>query len=308
MARCLIVGANGFLGSHLLDELVRRGHEVTAFDRFSARDVAWDAPDVERRSGDFLNRADVAAAVAGQEYVFHFISTTTPASAENDPSMDARTNIASSIDLFELCVDAGVRKVYFASTGGAIYGDQPGALLSEQALPQPVSPYAIGKLAIEGYLQYFARKYDLDSVAFRISNPYGPRQRSGKVQGVIPIFLRQVLAGQPVTVFGDGAMVRDYVFVEDAVSMVADTVGTAAEHNLYNIGSGTGTSVLDLLSVIEDVTGRTPQVAFAPTPATFLEHTVLDTTRFTSEFGRSPLLGLHEGIERTWSSISKERS
>ena len=307
MVRALVVGANGFLGSHLTDELVSRGLEVSAFDRFSSPDPAFESSGVRVIAGDFMNRADVAAALQGQQFVFHFVSTTTPVSAENDPSMDARTNIASSIDLLELCVEAGVQKVFFASTGGAIYGDHAGPL-TELALPQPVSPYAIGKLAIEGYLQYFSRKHGLDSVAFRISNPYGPGQRERKVQGVIPIFLRQLQHGQPVTVFGSGSMVRDYVYVGDVVRMIADTVDRETRHGVYNMGSGSGTSVLELLDVIAAVTGRTPEIEFAPMPATFLERAVLDTGRFTTEFGARSLVDLHEGIDLTWRAIVEEQA
>ena len=308
MARCLVIGANGFLGSHLVDELVRRGHEVTAFDRFSSGHHLYAAQDVIAVAGDFLNHADLARALARQEFVFHFVSTTTPMSAEDDPTLDVRTNVASSIDLFGLCVEAGVRKVYFASTGGAIYGDQSGAPLTEFSLPQPVSPYAIGKLTIERYLHYFERKYGLRSVALRISNPYGPRQGAAKVQGVIPIFLRRVHRGLPLTIFGDGSMVRDYVYVTDAARMIADTVRLDTAHSLYNIGSGVGASVNELVEAIRDITGRSPELEHAPVPPTFVDHAVLDVGRFEAEFGVGNTISLREGIERTWQAIVKEQS
>jgi UDP-glucose 4-epimerase len=301
----VVFGANGFLGSHLVDELVARGHEVTAFDRFSSV-PAFEASGVRLVAGDFMNRADVARALHDQEYVFHFVSTTTPASAENDPTLDARTNIVSSIDLFGLAADAGVRKLYFASTGGAIYGDHAGERLSETSLPEPLSPYAIGKLAIEGYLHYFARKRGLESVVFRISNPYGPRQRVTKVQGVIPIFLRRLAEGLPLTVLGDGSMVRDYIYVTDAARMVAETVGAPTRHHVYNVGSGSGTSVTELLGHIAEVTGLVPRVEFAPRPSTFVQDSVLDVSRFETEFGAGERVGLREGIAATWLSIRSQ--
>jgi UDP-glucose 4-epimerase len=303
VARCLIIGANGFLGSHLVDELDRRGHDVTAFDRFSTATPTFTSQTVTRIAGDFLNRADVSLALQKQDYVFHFLSTTTPASAEDDPTLDVRTNIASSIDLLSLCVEAGISRVYFASTGGAIYGDQPGVILDERAIPQPVSPYAIGKLAIEGYLRYFERKYGLASVVFRISNPYGPRQHVGKMQGVIPIFLNNVRRGLPLTQFGDGSMVRDYLFVLDAIRMIADVVEVDASHHLYNVGSGHGTSVTEVLHAVREVTGLDPEVIVAPIPPTFVASSVLAVERYRSEFGRQDILSLHEGIERTWDAI-----
>lgn len=307
MAKCLVIGANGFLGSHLVDELVRRGHEVTAFDRFSQGHHFYTAFNVRALTGDFLSHADLADVLEGQDYVFHFVSTTTPMSAEDDPTLDLRTNVASSIDLFRLCIEAGVSKVYFASTGGAIYGDQLGAPLTELSLPQPVSPYAIGKLTIERYLHYFERKYGLRSVALRISNPYGPRQGRTKVQGVIPIFLRRVRGGIPLTIFGDGSMVRDYLYVTDAASMIADTVQENTAHSLYNIGSGVGASVNDIVEAIRDITGLVPEIEHAPVPQTFVDHAVLDTSRFGAEFGMRDAVSLRDGIERTWQAILKEQ-
>jgi UDP-glucose 4-epimerase len=308
VARCLIVGANGFIGSHLVDELVARGHDVTAFDRFSAPRPSFTAEGVRLIAGDFMNHADIADALVGQEYVFHFLSTTTPASAEDDPTVDVRTNIASSIDLFALCVDAGVSRVYFASTGGAIYGDQPNTVLDEKALPQPVSPYAIGKLAIEGYLRYFERKYGLASVVFRISNPYGPRQHPHKVQGVIPIFLRSIEKGMPVTVYGDGSMVRDYIYVTDAVRMIADVVDSVPRHGVYNIGSGEGATVGDVLATVRSVTGVSPEVVVAPIPPTFVASAVLSVARFRAEFGEIEGVHLSEGVEMTWRAIQRADS
>ena len=303
MARCVVVGGNGFLGAALVDRLVAAGHEVTAFDRFSAGVVSYRSGDVRQVVGDFMNHADVASALAGQQYVFHFVSTTTPATAESDPTLDIRTNLLSTVDLLQASVDAGIEHVYYASTGGAIYGDQPGTSLAETVAPLPVSPYAIGKLAIEGYLRYFHAKAGLPSTVFRISNPYGPGQRPTKRQGVIPIFLQRLRRGQPLTVLGDGSMVRDFVYVDDVVRMIADVVGTPARHSLYNIGRGEGTTIARLLEVIEEVTGLVPALERTPVPSTFVTTSVLDTQRYESEFGPVDYVPLREGVARTWAGI-----
>jgi UDP-glucose 4-epimerase len=308
MANVLVIGGNGFLGSHLVDELVVREHSVAVLDRFSAVTPQYDAAGVEQVVGDLLNTADVARAVAGRDYVFHFVSTTTPASAENDPTLDLRTNVAASVDLFAQCADAGVQTVYFASTGGAIYGEHATRLLSEETLPQPVSPYAIGKLTIEHYLRYFERKNGLRSVSLRISNPYGPRQRVNTVQGVIPIFLRRMSVGLPLTVYGDGSMVRDFLYVTDAARMVAETVGRPTEFPVYNVGSGIGVSVNELVDILSEVTGITPVLEHAEVPPTFIDHVVLDTARYRGEFGDATLTSLRKGCARTWHSIQGERS
>ena len=303
MARCLVIGGNGFLGSHVVDSLVARGHDVAAFDRFGLHSVQFAVSGVELIVGDFLNVADVRAAVRGRDVVLHFLSTTDPATAEGDPTLDIRTNIMSSVELFDACVDAGVAKVYLASTGGAIYGDQVRSVFKEEDVTIPVSPYAIGKQAIEGYLRYFRRKRGLDSTTFRISNPYGPRQNPTKRQGVIPIFLKRLAESRPVTVYGDGSMVRDYLYVEDMAGMVADAVTQGARRDLYNLGSGVGTSLTELLACINQATGLAPEVLHAVAPATFIHHVTLDTGRFTGEFGSGASTELTAGISRTWNEI-----
>jgi UDP-glucose 4-epimerase len=303
VADALVIGGNGFIGSHVVDALVRRGHSVSAFDQFGLLAPQFVEPGVTKISGDFLNTADLRAAVAGRDVVLHFLSTTDPASAEDDPTMDIRTNIMSSVQLFEACADAGVGHIVFASTGGAIYGDQDLAVFREEDLTVPVSPYAIGKQAIEGYLRYFRRKRGLDSTVFRISNPYGPRQNPAKRQGVVPIFLRRIAQGQPLTVYGDGSMVRDYVYVADVAEMVADAVTRGTTRSLYNLGSGVGVSLNELVRCIAEATGVTPQVHSAPIPPTFVDHVTLDTSRFTDEFGTRPTTPLTEGIRRTWDEM-----
>jgi UDP-glucose 4-epimerase len=302
VADCIVIGANGFLGSSLTDELVARGHSVTAFDRFSGVERRFTS-DARIVAGDFLDRGAVAAAVAGHEFVFHFLSTTTPATADDEPARDARDNLAPSIDLFSACVAGGVRRVVFASTGGSIYGEKTADVLTEDMTPEPISPYAIGKLAIEGYLAYFRRKHGLESTSFRISNPYGPRQRSNRAQGVIPTFLEKAATGEAVPVWGDGSSVRDYVYVDDAIRMIVDTVDATPAHAVYNIGSGVGTSLTELLAVIGEVTGAHPAIDYRPEPATFVHRSVLDTGRYRGEFGPAAARTLREGIGQTWAEL-----
>ena len=242
MPKTLVIGANGFIGSHLVDALVAADHEVRAFDRFSSRTPTFATRDVEIVQGEFLSRADLDSAVQGMDFVVHVLSTTTPATAESDPTLDIRTNVAQTVELLESCVDANVGHLYFASTGGAIYGPQGKAEYSESDRALPISPYGIGKLSIEHYLQYFKTKHGLASTAFRISNPYGTRQHPNRKQGLIPIALRQIVLGRPVIRLGDGSMVRDYVYVEDLVRMLVPVLGRATEYGLYNVGSGTGTT------------------------------------------------------------------
>ncbi|WP_448809349.1 NAD-dependent epimerase/dehydratase family protein [Agromyces bauzanensis] len=305
MARALVIGANGFIGSSLVDALAREGHEVTAFDRFSAGTRSFTA-DARMVRGDFLNTADLRTAVSGQDLVFHFLSTTTPMSAQGDPTIDLRTNVLQTVTLLELCSEAGVEHVYYASTGGAIYGDQGRERYVESDPTMPRSPYAIGKATIEGYLRYFKAVHGLNSTSLRISNPYGGRQPRARMQGLIPIVVRQALSGEVVTRFGDGSMLRDYVYVDDLVDMVVNMVAKRPVHDVYNLGSGVGASVTEVLRIVADVTRRRLQIVERPTPATFVERVVLDIARYSAEYGKPPVRTLEDGIRRTVADIRRQ--
>lgn len=305
VARAVVIGGSGFIGSHLVDALVRAGHEVTAFDRFSGDHILFS----ERASilrGDFLSHSDLEAAVEGQDLVFHFLSTTTPATAENDPTFDIRTNLIQTVELLESAVRARVKHVYFASTGGAIYGMQGKGEYSETDRAMPISPYGIGKLTIEHYLRYFAVKHSLASTTFRISNPYGTRQHANRKQGLIPIALRDIALGRPVTRFGDGSMVRDFIYVNDVVEMITRMVGHETRHDLYNLGSGCGYTVNEIFASLRRVTGIDFAIDARPTPPTFVDRVVLNVDRYTDEFGAASLTGLDEGVRATYEEIRRQ--
>ncbi len=306
MDRAAVVGANGFLGSHLVDALVQTGLDVTAFDRFSL-EPSFHAEGVRCITGDFLNRRDLEEAVAGQRYVFHFLSTTTPATAAGDPTLDIRTNIAQTVELLETCAAAGVERVFYASTGGAIYGDQGKSEYSEADRALPVSPYGIGKLTIEHYLEFFRRTHGLDYTVLRISNPYGTRQHPNRKQGLIPIALNNIARGVPVIQFGDGSMVRDYIYVEDMVRMILPLLDTETRYRIYNIGSGEGTSVAEILAALREVTGQDFEIDVRPVPPTFVQRVILDTARYRAEFDLPDHVDLPTGIARTYDEIRRQR-
>ena len=300
MTAVLIVGGNGFLGSQLVDQLAADGHAVTVFDRFSTARPRYEALGIHAVTGDLGDVAKLTGAMQGIDEVYHFVSPTTPATAATDPVADIREGLPSSVALLQAAVDSGVGRVVYASSGGTVYGDQPVRAFTELDVPAPVSPYAVGKLAVEGYLRYFRRTHGLDTVALRISNPYGHRQEGARGQGFIAIALHAVAEGRPVTVFGDGSMVRDYVHVDDVAATIAAMAGRPHEHEIYNVGSGHGVSVTELLDVVARTTGQRVQLEFAETPPSFVQSSVLDISRVTQEFGVVPTVQLQDGIADVW--------
>lgn len=300
MANCLVLGANGFLGSHLVDKLIASKHFVRAFDKYFDHNTKFTfSENIEIVHGEFLNENDLGEALDGIDFVFHFISTTTPISSENNPLVEIDTNVRYSVELFQQCVEKNVKRVVYASSGGSIYGNTGLDVINESVLPDPISPYAIGKLAVEKFLGYFYHKAGLESVVYRISNPYGSRQSLNTKQGVIPIFLNQVLNDEPITVYGDGSMIRDFIYVSDVANMIVESFENS-KSRVYNIGSGEGVSINELIQIIYSITGQTAKIIHIPAPSTFVDKNILDTSKFVSEFSMQPLVSLEDGIKQTW--------
>lgn len=309
MSRLVVLGADGFIGRHLIGALAKNSKlEIVAFDRFSAyqngeKHFFEDLDNVQIIAGNFFNRSDVESILEKDDYVFHLISSTNPASSNDDPFIDIDTNIRSSVELFELCVQKDIKKVMYFSSGGTVYGDIDSGKINENTAAQPRSPYGIGKLTIESYLRYFKFAHGLDYIVYRIANPYGPGQNIFGKQGVVPIFMHRFLTKSDITVFGDGEMIRDYLYIDDLVAAIIGSYAISNKYSEYNIGSGIGTSVNQLISAIESVVGSTIPKEYKETPATYVEKSVLDNSRFTQEFNILPTVALTDGIGRTWEYV-----
>jgi UDP-glucose 4-epimerase len=309
VARIVVLGASGFIGSHLVKALADDSqNKVIAFGRFKGFKTSLENPfgaysNVHILPGDLLNRDETTAALENAEYIFHLISTTTPATSNNDPFIDIDTNVRGSIELLELCVQQKVKKVIFLSSGGTVYGDIDSDKIGEATLPQPRSPYGIGKLTVEHYLRYFKFTHGLNYVVYRVSNPYGPGQNVLGKQGVIPIFMHKFLEREPITIYGDGSMVRDYLYIDDLINMILKTYESQNKYDEYNIGSGQGVSVNQLANIIKKVVGYDAKRQHAETPATFVHKSVLDISRFVNEFGVRPLIDLDKGLALTWDYV-----
>lgn len=311
MSKLIVLGAGGFIGQHLVRSLAQnRSDTIVAFDRFSKYKDDSELPfselsNVKIVSGDFSNRDDVEQVLEGAEFVFHLISTTTPAASNKDPMIDIDTNVRNTITLLELCVEHGIKKIIFPSSGGTVYGDIAEASISEEVVPQPRSPYGIGKLTIEHYLRYFKFTHGLDYIVYRIANPYGPGQNIYGRQGAVPIFMHKFLKNEPITVFGDGSMVRDYFYIDDLIEMIVRSYAKDSTFAEYNLGSGKGHTVNELVESIEKCAGIKIDRNLAETPASFVHKSVLDISRYDNEFGAIELTDLEDGIGRTWDYVKE---
>lgn len=310
MTKIIIFGGRGFIGQHVVERLAKvPSNEIVVFSRPRSfnddpTDTFSNLSNVSLIHGDFFNRSEVETVLQGADFVFHLISGTNPALSHNDPLIDIDTNIRTSVELLQACADNNIKKVIFFSSGGTVYGDVDSSSIKETHVPLPFSPYGIGKLTIEHYLEYFKHRHDLDYVVYRIANPYGPGQNIFGKQGVIPIFMRKFLDNEELTVYGDGSMKRDYLYIDDLARMIASSYDKPNQHPLYNIGSGNGMSVNSIIAAITECAGYSIPVHYTDKPSSYVQNSVLSIDRFVDEFKTTPLTSFDKGIKETWDYVS----
>ena len=300
--KALVTGAAGFIGSTLAERLVRNGDDVVGIDCFTdyyprsakERNLAQlrDAPNfrfVEARIQD----ADLQALLADRTHVFHLAAQAgVRKSWGRDFDVYTSNNIEATQRLLEACVGTAVERVVYASSS-SVYGDLVAMPMREDALPQPVSPYGVSKLAAEQLCYLYHVNYGVPTVALRYFTVYGPRQRPDMG---FHKFLRATIEGRPIAVFGDGEQTRDFTFVEDAVSATAAAAVRGVPGRVYNIGGGSRVSLNAVLAIIGDVVGRQPVLAREADQKGDMRHTYADTTLARTDLGFAPSWDLRRGL------------
>jgi UDP-glucose 4-epimerase len=304
--RILVSGGAGFIGSHIVEGARAEGHTVAVLDNLSSG-KRKNVPDgVELFELDLRQREQVRRAVAGfkPDVVSHQAAQASVTVSVREPHLDAEINIMGGLNLLDACVAAGVAKVVFASTGGAIYGEVPeGRLAAEDTRPAPISPYAISKLAFEQLLDVYQTHHGLGSTILRYANVYGPRQDPHGEAGVIAIFFDMVLNGRSLrvnarTTEGDAGCVRDYVYVSDVARANLAALAGKLPERVMNVGTGITVTTLELARQIARVSGRELTTHFGPPRAGDIERSVLDPARFTSALGKT--VPLADGLRHTF--------
>lgn len=301
MATCLVLGGAGFIGSHLAEALLRAGHFVRVFDRpnLILPSVLTGARCFERCDGDFVNEHDLAKGLRDCDVVFHLVSTTLPKSSNENPIYDVATNVIGTLHLLEIARRSGVRKVVFISSGGTVYGIPRKIPVSESHSTDPLVSYGISKLAIEKYLHLYYSLHGLDYAVLRVANPYGERQRVTAAQGAVAVFLHKALTGEVIEIWGDGTATRDYIYVADVIEAFLRILSHDGEPRVFNVGSGQGRSLNDLLSAIEDLLGRSVEKRYLSARKFDVPASVLDINRARDVLGWEPRFPFREGLQRT---------
>jgi len=302
-----VLGGCGFLGSVVVRHLVGQGWQVRVFDKEGVDTVRLSSvlPSVELIHGDFMNIGDLARALENMPTVLHFIGTTIPQSSMNDIHFDIETNLLPTIRLLELMRSGPGQRLVYASSGGTVYGIAPEPRpLRESDVTDPISSYGISKLSIEKYIRLFGYNYGLPYNILRFANPYGESQHTARPQGAVGVFLHKIMHGEEIAIWGDGSVVRDYIYEEDialATAAVLDTPQISS--GIYNVGTGTGTSLNELLAIIRRVSGRDGRVCHDSSRSFDVPYNVLDVSRIAQETGWLPRYSLEDGIRRMMAGL-----
>jgi UDP-glucose 4-epimerase len=296
----LITGAAGFLGSTLANHLAREGHEVRGLDDLSTGDPQALSPDVHFTRGDVADRPKLWTLLQEVDCVYHLAARVYVPESILYPREYNAVNVGGTVSLMEAMRDVGVRRVVLVSSG-AVYGEQKDQPVRETALPDPRSPYAVSKLAAEFYVRTIGRLWGIETVALRVFNAYGPGQHLPPANPpVVPYFLRQALRGGTLVVHNDGSQTRDYVYVDDAVSgLVAASTAPGIDSLVINVGSGTETSVRELVRLALDVTNSKAEVIYNPRSGGGVSRMCADLTLAEKKLNYRPSISLEDGLRLT---------
>jgi len=302
----LIIGGCGFIGSHLSEALHSSGDELIVFDRNADRQ-STPHPRAIYLQGEFGNRGELSSLFETHAitHVVHLAASTLPSTSNRDPAFDLLTNVGDTIALLDLCVQHGVRKILFLSSGGTVYGIPRHLPIDESHPTDPICSYGITKLAVEKYLHLYKHLHGLDYIALRAANPYGPGQLPIAQQGVISVFAYQMLRGHEIVMWGDGSVVRDYFHVQDLAALCVLAL-RAPVSGVFNAGSGTGRSLRDVIAALERVLGCKARVRIEDGRASDVPRIVLNSTAAQRTFGWKQEIDFEEGLAGVKQWLLKE--
>ncbi|MBI5401930.1 MAG: NAD-dependent epimerase/dehydratase family protein [Ignavibacteriae bacterium] len=306
--RCLILGGGGFIGSHLADTLLEKNYDVVIFEKlnFSRNNINHILDKIKIIEGDFNNEIDLKNALKGIDIAFHLVSSTLPANSNENPIYDVETNLVSSLRFLNEAFINGISRIIFISSGGTVYGIPERLPIKEYHPRKPICSYGIIKKTIEDYLYMFGKLYGMDYYVFRLSNPYGERQNPNVAQGVIPVFLKKLIKGEQIEIWGDGSVERDYIYIKDVTGALVKSLDANPNERIFNLGSGRGYTLNDIIGIIEKVTKKKANVLYKEKRNIDVPVNVLDNKLISEKLDWKPLTEIEKGIEKTYQYLLKE--
>lgn len=305
----MILGAAGFIGTNLTIKLAEKSNDrITVVDRHidyfsNIKKFNFSNVIIEESS---LDENEDFSILADQDVVYHLVSTNVPTTSNQHISQDIRANVLFSSNLFDACVKYGVKKVVFISSGGTVYGKEVICPLSETTPTNPISSYGVQKIMIEKLLYLYNYMYGLDYRIIRLANPYGPYQRPNGVLGAVTTFTYKALKSEEIQVFGDGSVVRDFIYIDDAINAIENIVNGEKKHRTFNLGCGYGTSINQVLESIETALNLKMNIVYKEARPVDVPINYLDISRYEKYYGKLNPITLEEGIKKTAEFMKKE--
>jgi UDP-glucose 4-epimerase len=296
--KCLVIGGGGFIGTHLCQTLTKYGAIVTGFGRRQSypnalQNISW-------AQGSFSDQVILKRAIEDNQIIFHLLSSGIRENANKNSVLDLMNDVNHSINLFDLCCTSNVRKIIFVSSGGTVYGIQSPIHIPETAQTNPISPYGISKLAIEKYLNLYHHMHGLNYTILRVANPYGPFQDPARKQGVVAALLHKLKNDQAIEIWGNGEAIRDFIYIDDVIEALTSTIHYNGPHRIFNVGSGVGRSVRQVIEDIQLVLGKSAiEKIYQPERTTDVPANVLDIGLIHRELGWMPRTQWMQGLQLT---------
>jgi len=298
--RALVLGGSGFIGKSLCRALVSKEVEVRCYsldNPFDDEYLSEAKAHIEWFQGDFSDQNSINRAVQDIDIIFHLICTTLPATSNIDLSNDLTSNVLPTLNILDTIKNFKKIKFIFISSGGTIYGITDKSPIPESHSTLPICGYGIHKLTIEKYLHLYEYLFGIDYIVLRVANPYGRNQISERPQGVIGNFLYKALCDKPIDIWGDGGTIRDYIYIDDVVNALISVINYSGPYKVFNIGSGKGYSLIDIISIIENILEIKIDVRFKPSRNVDLPVNILDISMAKTELNWIPKTKIEDGIK-----------
>lgn len=303
MENLLILGAGGFIGKAVVEKLSEQ-YPIRAFDR-KIVDEFVKYNNVEMVVGNFADSKKFDQYLNGIDTVIHLISTTVPSDETANIPDEIEENVISTINLLESMVRCKVKNIVFASSAGTVYGETGDRVNTVKSPLNPKCSYGVQKCVIEKYLEFYARRYDINVKIMRITNPYGWGQDKNKAQGLIPIFINKFLTGEPITIFGDGSHKRDYLFITDLANAFLKVLEYQGDEHLFNIGYGEYYSINDIVHLIEDkMDGSFADIKYVKNRFCDVHSSYIDVNKTQKIINWHPTISVELGIEKTINALN----
>lgn len=299
----VILGGAGFIGTNLVKRLADdNSNKITVVDvnkKFFENIQKMGLANISFIESTFETGTDFDSLICGYDIVYHMFSTTVPTTANQHITEELNANVVVTSCLLEACVRQNVGKVVFISSGGTVYGKETSCPLKEETPTYPICSYGIQKITIEKLLYLYRYMHGLDYRIIRLANPYGPYQRPNGILGAVTTFTYKALTGEELVIYGDGSVVRDFIYIDDAIRAILDITRDNAKHRTYNVGSGQGKSIRQVVEAIEEALDIKVKVIYQQGRKADVPVNYLDISRYENEFGKLEPISLVEGIRKT---------